>query len=72
MNKITIGGEEFPDTCPDNCPQKGQPLSQGDICHRCPIFNCTGKDPLLSPEDYRSDIAKDYKEWFDKWMEKSN
>ncbi len=59
---------EFPDTCPKNCPQINKPFYQGNLCHRCPIFNCrkhyTGFC-LIEPDQYRDDWAEQFKNWFD-------
>ena len=71
--KISKAKIEFPDNCPRGCPERGKVFSQGDICSRCPIFNCGG-DPeytLLRPEEYREDWAKVWKEWFDNGMKGS-
>jgi len=67
---MIIGGQEFPERCPENCPGHDEILTQGGLCHRCPIFNCAGdKDMiLLHPSDYRPDWAKAWKEWFDGGM----
>ena len=68
--KISDAKIEIPDSCPQNCPEKGKPFYQGNLCSRCPIFNCSG-DPeyaLLRPEEYREDWAKEWKKWFDKGM----
>jgi len=71
---MIIGGQEFPEKCPENCPGKKEPFMQGGLCHRCPIFNCKSfimeehKVRLVEPEEYRSDWAKAWKEWFDKGM----
>ena len=54
---------EVPDNC-DFCPQLQEPFSQGGICFRCPVFNCSGEDPLLHPIDYREDWAKEFAQWF--------
>jgi len=75
MTEVLIGGQLFPDKCPDGCPEKGEsfPFYQGNICSRCPIFNCTPLkgDPeftLIRPEDYRPDWALEWKKWLDNDM----
>ena len=68
---ITIGKYNFPDNCPEECPQRFQPFYQGNLCSRCPIFNCKKTDDgfsLLEPNDYREDWA----EAFHIWMFKDN
>jgi len=65
---MKISGEEFPDRCPENCPGSKEPFGQSSICVRCPIFNCVGPDPLLSPDEYRKDWARIWKKWFDEGM----
>ena len=76
-----LGGEmliankyEIPDSCPENCRFKGVgATSQGDICTRCPIFNCQiteapeeygGPFRLLEPNDYREDWAEQWYRFF--------
>jgi hypothetical protein len=62
-NKIQI-----PDNCPVNCPVRDEPFYQGNLCSRCPIFNCSSDEDgfcLIEPEDYREDWAEDFKKWFD-------
>lgn len=68
---LIAGQFEVPDDCPDTCQFKGQPLGQGSICMRCPIFNCKViPDPdgepfsLLEPHEYRSDWAEEWVEFF--------
>jgi len=70
LESIVIGGQEFPTRCPENCPGRNEPFTQGGLCHRCPIFNCVSKKGmvLLRPEDYRPDWAKAWKEWFESGM----
>jgi len=69
-DEIIIGGYSFPTKCPENCPGKDEYSGQGGLCHRCPIFNCVPapNDPeaftLLRPEEYRTDWAKVWYEWF--------
>jgi len=67
---MLIGGQEFPNKCPEDCPGRKEPFTQGGLCHYCPIFNCAGDEDtiLLHPKDYRPDWAKAWKEWFDKEM----
>jgi hypothetical protein len=71
MTKINIGGFEFNKECPEKCCGKYELIGQGGTCHRCPIFNCVPiKDEkgeefsLLDPEEYRTDWAKIWYEWF--------
>lgn len=72
--KVEIGGVEFESTCPSKCPGRSEPMSQGGLCFRCPIFNCipSPNDPeqfvLLRPEEYRKDWAREWKRWFDSGM----
>jgi len=69
MAMIEIGGQLFPDDCPEKCPGRIMGYGQGDLCHRCPIFNCTGVFRLLPPEHYRPEWAEAWKKWFDTGME---
>jgi len=71
---------DVPDRCGDFCPrwcdqQNGEApaFDQGDVCCRCPIFNCQetdgtddgfGKFRLVEPEDFNADIALAYKDWW--------
>ena len=73
---MKIGTElqyEVPDDCPEDCKYKNNKGFQGDICCRCPIFNC--KDiydeelnehigAMLQPNEYRDDWAKEWVEFF--------
>ena len=66
---------EVPDNC-DRCHLKPEnfleSFSQGDICSRCPIFNCKFMDDietdeywcLINPEEYRDDWAKEWEKCF--------
>jgi hypothetical protein len=65
MDTIIIGGVEFPEKCPKKCPGKEGPFYQGNLCSRCPIFNCTTEYKLMEPKEYRKDWASDFKKWFD-------
>ena len=67
---MLVAGIEFPDKCPEKCPEKDKPFYQGNLCSRCPIFNCSDFDGfrLIEPEDYREDWAKAWKKWFDEGM----
>lgn len=70
---------EVPDECPKNCPGYFQSAGQGNVCCRCPIFNCRlvivdKDDPymgghadfrLIEPEDFSNELAEYYKEMFD-------
>ena len=68
--KVSPEKIEVPDACGDFCPiyrkwgRKFPMMDQGDTCSRCPIFNCCGEEPLIEPEDYRSDWADYYVEWW--------
>ena len=67
-DKMKIGGQLLPAKCPTDCPGKTEAIWQGGLCHRCPVFNCVPDEEgfsLLPPEDYRSDWAKAWQEWFD-------
>ena len=67
---------EIPDSCPTVCPFLKESFYQGNMCTRCPVFNCRGfedsseyadddgKFRLLKPEDYREDWAEIWFEWF--------
>jgi len=57
---------EVPDSCPKQCVYHGDMVRyfQGSICHRCPVFNCTGEDPLLSRSDFRDDWAEEWQKFF--------
>jgi|WetSurSiteA1Bulk_404760.scaffolds.fasta_scaffold11409_8 hypothetical protein len=70
---MKIGPYEFPDKCPENCAFNNDPvaLSQGGVCHRCPIMNCIPFDTgngimacLVDPSEYRSDWALEWHEFF--------
>lgn len=73
---ILAGKYEIPDTCPLECPFNRGNFGQGDICTRCPIFNCRkfpdsseyadedGFFYLMKPEQYRPDWAKVWYKWF--------
>jgi hypothetical protein len=63
---MRIGEYEFPDDCPIDCHFRDVPQGQGGPCHRCPVFNCTGEFPLLSPEEYRLDWAAEWHAFFEK------
>jgi len=62
---------EIPDSCPEKCSLRSDYLYQGNICSRCPIFNCEAIENhdeifrLLEPEDYREDWAIEWKRFFD-------
>lgn len=67
---MVIGGQEFPDECPKNCPGHDILFDQGGLCSRCPIFNCREfeyegtKVRMLNPEDFPEEIAKAWHDWF--------
>ena len=70
---IIIGGQEFQDHCPLDCPEREEPFYQGNMCSRCPIFNCTppAGDPdfiMMEPDEYRKDWAVEWKKWFNRGM----
>lgn len=79
---LIAGKYEVPNTCPDICPYKNEMLSQTDLCHRCPIFNCrkietndeyADKDGffcMIEADDFREDWAKVWSEWFKGDMKK--
>jgi hypothetical protein len=62
---------EIPDNCPMTCPFKKEAFYQGNMCSRCPIFNCRkvpdsdGYFQLMKPEEYRENWAKEFKLLFD-------
>lgn len=64
---IKIGSFEFPTRCPNDCELQDN-ISQGGLCHRCPVFNCSSIDeddePLLAPEEYRLDWAQQWDQFF--------
>lgn len=69
MGMILIAGEyEVPDSCPENCGFVGdiERYGQGSVCMQCPVFCCTGGDPLplVDPMGYRKDWAKSWCEFF--------
>lgn len=69
---MKIGPYELPDKCPEDCPCRGDSwaISQGGMCHRCPVLNCTPVEYegemvcLVDPEDYRVDWAAEWVEFF--------
>lgn len=69
---MKIGPYTLPDACPENCPFLGdaQAISQGGMCFRCPVINCTpmeyeGKQIcLVDPADYREDWAAEWEKFF--------
>lgn len=65
---MKIANIEFPNECPASCPY-GELMRQGSLCHRCPIFNCAGEFKLLEPEEYRSDWAEIFRQYFDQLAE---
>lgn len=69
---------EIPDDCPEGCKFGDESFFQGNMCSRCPIFNCkktpcadpsySDKDgffQLLKPEEYGDEWAKEWKKYFD-------
>jgi hypothetical protein len=76
-----IGGYEVPDSCPMDCPLRPEFMDQGDICCRCPVFNCKktpdssiyavdGYFQLMKPEEYREDWGKEWALFFKTWKDK--
>lgn len=54
----------MPDKCPGNCKFKNELFYQGNMCSRCPVFNCCGEFKLIEPDDYREDWAKEFEIFF--------
>ncbi len=60
---------EVPDNC-KGCLLRPESFDQGNICFRCPVFNCRvttieGEDfRLVNPEDFRDDWAKEWERAF--------
>jgi len=67
---LIVNGVVFPFECPKNCPFTDDIslYGQNAICGRCPLFCCSGAEPLVSPGQYRIDWAKAWKAWFDGGM----
>lgn len=61
---LVVGGVELPRICPSFCPERGKPFDQGNLCCRCPLFNCVG-DVILDCNSYRIDWALAWRKWFD-------
>jgi len=70
---ISVNKIEIPDSCPKNCmgldpKTRHIHISQGGLCHRCPIFCCKKNIEydfcLLKPEGYREDWAIVWRDWF--------
>lgn len=57
---------EIPDKCPEDCLYAGESFYQGNMCSRCPIFNCSkeGGFSLIELQDYREDWAKEWARFF--------
>jgi len=66
--RVSRAKVEFPESCPANCPEKESPFFQGNLCCRCPIFSCGGEHPLIEPEFYREDWAREWKRWLTSGM----
>lgn len=64
VGTIVIGGLTFPAECPPNCKFMHDGGGQGGWCHRCPVFNCGGDEPLVLPEEYRQDWAEEWAKVF--------
>jgi hypothetical protein len=56
---MIIAGYDFPDTCPKDCEFIDDIANYGQsaVCVTCPVFSCSGPDPIVRPEDYRADWA---------------
>ena len=53
----------FPDKCPETCPNKDLPLDQSSLCTHCPVFGCrVGPlgSYLIHPDLYREDWAAEF------------
>ena len=60
---MQIDKYEFGNECPTDCKGKNEPIYQGNLCSRCPIFNCTPiKDigPMVEPKDYNVEWAGEF------------
>ena len=75
MHTLKIGSElqyEVPDECPEDCPFSVRRQGQGDLCTRCPVFNCSppkcAEDamymPVIEPKFYRDDWAREWVRFF--------
>lgn len=64
---MIIGGFEFDDKSCEKCPERLEPFYQGNLCSRCPIFNCKKDEEdgfcLIESEDYRADWAQEFHTW---------
>lgn len=61
---------DMPDKCPKDCSFKGMPMAmgQGSMCFRCPVLLCRDNPkvgPIIEPEDYRPDWAKQWQLFFE-------
>lgn len=71
---MKIAGIDLPDDCPDKCPGAKEEKESGEICARCPIFNCKEFDDdgekirLIEPDSFVRFVAFAWKEWFDHGM----
>lgn len=63
---MRIGEHEFPDECPKDCTLIGDlsRFGQNSICGRCPVFVCSGEDPLVPPDEYRVDWSEEWARFF--------
>jgi len=68
---IIAGKYIIPAACPKDCKFADEHQHQGNLCHRCPVFNCTSEPDengdttlLLEPEDYREDWAEQWEGFF--------
>jgi hypothetical protein len=65
---MRIGEYEFPDSCPENCPDRQymERFDMSSMCFRCPVLNCSGPEEIrmMRPEDYDLDMAEGWYEWF--------
>jgi hypothetical protein len=61
-----IAGLDFDESVCKKCPERSGAFYQGNLCSRCPIFNCKKDEDgfcLIEPEDYRADWAKEFHAW---------
>jgi hypothetical protein len=63
---MVIAGLNFDDISCEKCPERSGAFYQGNLCSRCPIFNCKKDEDafcLIEPEDYREDWAQEFYAW---------
>ena len=64
MVELIIGGIQFDDSCPVNCPGRSGGMA---YCPRCPKFCCIPDHTgfcLIDAADYRPDWAAAWAAWF--------